>query len=199
MAGLVYCHRISDNRISGQSNLNLRMFAKLTGSESLEKVTLLQTTWDVVRPDTGQTRDKELRDKFWGPLVEGGAKVEQFRNSPDEAWAIVTRSVKLQADAHALLLQDEMVHAKRRLGETAAGKELYSEFQRVVEKQREKLRGLRSLQTTPETRDRVEQEIRDMDVKLSRSLQDLRKLEITFLRKKLLMLKGGPKSRYVIH
>jgi len=177
------------------------MLAKLTGSDALEKVTLLQTSWDAVRPDTGQSRDKELRDKFWGPLVEGGAAVEQFRNTHDEAWAVVRRFVNLHTRADPLLLQSEMVNAKRRIGETTAGKELYREYQRIVEKQRERLLGFRSQQITPETKARVEQEIQEQDEKLNRSLQDLRKLEITLLRKLILRIfRGGPKSsRYVAH
>jgi len=136
VAALIYCHRITDNRSSGSVNRNLRAFGKLTGSEIMKKVVLLQTMWDVVNPEVGERRGQDLKTTFWKPFLDAEATIERFHNTPREAWDIVSRSVDLQATLTAsidsVLLQEEMVEAKKMLGETEAGKELYEDYKRLL-------------------------------------------------------------------
>lgn len=71
LAGILYFHRITDNRISGTANRNIRMFGKLCGSKAAEKVILVTTMWDqVAKQDEGkqrvaQERLEELKSKYW--------------------------------------------------------------------------------------------------------------------------------------
>ena len=199
MAGLIYCHRITDNRTSGSPKPNLRMFSKLTGSDTFEKVTLLQTMWDGVKPDVGQRRDKELRDSLWKPAIDDGAMVVQFRDSVDESWAVVSRSVEVHINTDSLSLQKEMVSARKQVAETPAGKELYGEYERLLQQQRQRLRDFQSQEVTPEMREQVESEIHELDEKLEKTFQEIRKLRIPLFRKLMNMFKGSSKPRYAIH
>ena len=194
MAGLIYCHRITDNRVSGSANRNMRMFGKLTGSETMQKVVLLQTMWDTVNAEVGKRRDQDLRNNFWKPMIDAQAKVETFRNTSTEAWDIVSRSVEIHAGLEPgmdpVLLQEEMVEARKRVGESSAGKEIYNEYQRLLDQQRERLHQLQSKQLTPETRKDIERQIRDLDAQLNKTFEEIRQLKIPFLRKLILMFKG---------
>ncbi|KAL4061675.1 hypothetical protein V8B97DRAFT_2066349, partial [Scleroderma yunnanense] len=46
LTGLIYVHRISDTRVGGNAQRNLRMFRNLCGDESLKNVVIVTTMWD---------------------------------------------------------------------------------------------------------------------------------------------------------
>ena len=198
VAGLLYFHRITDNRYAASMARFQKTLAKLTGSPTLEKMTLLQTMWDTVKLDIGQRRDKELQDNFWKPLVAGGASVEQFRDTTDEAWAVVSRCVKVHAGADAMLLREEMANARKRVGESSAVKGLYSDYLRLLDQKRQRMCDVQLKEMSGETLARVEKEIQDLDSKLNKTFQDLRKLKVTVARRFILMFKGTSKAWYVI-
>jgi len=158
----------------------------------MHKVTLLQTMWDVVNQEVGERRDKDLRTNFWKPMTDADAKIEKFRNNPTQAWEIVSRLVGIHADQikDAVLLQEELVTARKRVGESSAGKEIYNDYQRLLDQQRERLRQLQSKQLTEENRQNIEKQIQDLDAQLNKTFEEIRQLKIPFLRKLLLMFKG---------
>ena len=103
-----------------------------------------------------------------------GATIEQFRNIPDEAWSIVNRCVNLlhaNDGGDPLLLQDEMVNARKGVGESSAGKELYNNYQRLLDQQRQKMLDLQTMDLTPGMRPQIEKEIQGLDAKLNKIFQ----------------------------
>lgn len=68
LTGIIYLHRISDNRMFGSSLKNLRMFRSLCGTENLSYVILATTIWDKVNAGEGRAREAELlfNDQWWG-------------------------------------------------------------------------------------------------------------------------------------
>jgi hypothetical protein len=81
LAGIIYLHRITDNRIGGHALRNLAMFQKLCGKESLANVVLATTMWDKLKDvDAVQAaRDAETQlienPKWRGDMIDEGSKV----------------------------------------------------------------------------------------------------------------------------
>ena len=201
LAGLIYCHRITDNNISKSSYLSMGMFTKIVGLGLSQKVTLLQTMWDTVNPSIGEGRDQYLRTNLWRPMIDAQAAVERFRNTPVEAWSIVSRRVALHADlimmesgpGDPLLLQEEMVIARKRVERSSAGKELYNDYQLQLHNQLERLRMLQSTNLSPETRKDVEKQVKALDADLNKTFEGIHQFDIPFLRKLILMFTGTSK------
>ena len=80
LAGLLYFHRISDNRMSGMPLCNLHNFQRLCESE-LDRVVLTTTMWDQVNEATGISRENELKEIYWSPLINCGSSVKRFLNN----------------------------------------------------------------------------------------------------------------------
>ena len=141
----------------------------------MEKVTLMQTMWDVVALEVGRKRDEGLREGPWKPLIEpskGRAKVEQFRNDLDGAWDVVSRAVEVHIDNDPLAIQEKMDGAEQGAGAPTL-KKLYKKYDSLLCQQRQKLRDLRS----GDKKTQVECEIRELDEKLEETFQEICKLK----------------------
>ncbi|KAG6382093.1 hypothetical protein JVT61DRAFT_734 [Boletus reticuloceps] len=110
LSGILYLHRISDNRMAGTPLKNLRVFQKLCGNDALDKVYLTTTMWDEVVLSEGERRLEELEAEYWKALIQQGAQVVCCRNDNDSAKEIIQRIVTQEQDAtrKAVLLQQEM-------------------------------------------------------------------------------------------
>ena len=76
LSGLLYLHRITDDRVGGTALKNLSMFQKLVGDHNMRNVILLTTMWGKLQPsDNGEARVKQLTEtgKFWGGMIGCGA------------------------------------------------------------------------------------------------------------------------------
>ncbi|KAF8420760.1 P-loop containing nucleoside triphosphate hydrolase protein [Boletus edulis BED1] len=137
LSGILYLHRISDNRMAGTPLKNLRVFQKLCGNDALDKVYLTTTMWDEVVLYEGERRLEELKAEYWKALIQQGAQVVCCRNDNDSATDIIQRIVTQEQDAtrKAVLLQREMADLHRELKETEAGQELYTHLEALVERQ----------------------------------------------------------------
>ena len=131
LAGIVYLHKITDNRMAGAPHRNLRMFGQLCGDQGVKKVILVTTMWDKVKISTGAQREHDLRLNYWRGMMDNGASVARFRNSPQTAWKIIDIIVQ-ESTTDVLLLQEELVDLKLRLNETKAGIMLYSNLQELL-------------------------------------------------------------------
>jgi hypothetical protein len=141
LAGIVYMHKISDNRMAGTPLKNLHMFANLCGDDAVRNVILTTTMWSRVKADVGSQREKELRGKYWKTMLDLGSGTHRFLNTHESAWSIINVFLqKVQNDT--LLLQEEMVDLGMHLSETHAGKALYSELQKLLADQKDIVRSL---------------------------------------------------------
>jgi len=131
LAGIVYLHKITENRMAGAPHRNLRMFAQLCGDQGLKNVILVTTMWDTIKTWTGAQREHDLRRNYWSLMMEKGALVARFRNTPQTAWKIIDMIIQ-ESTTEVLLLQEELVDLKLRLNETKAGIMLYSNLQELL-------------------------------------------------------------------
>ncbi len=88
LKGLLYFHRISDNRMDGTSLKNLRFFEELCGTE-LDKVVLTTTMWDDVDEKTGFEREEQLRLIYWQSMIARGSSIKRFMGNRGSALEIL--------------------------------------------------------------------------------------------------------------
>ncbi|KAI6025270.1 hypothetical protein PISMIDRAFT_59290, partial [Pisolithus microcarpus 441] len=141
LSGIIYTHRITDDRMTGSVCKNLEMFVRLCGDKAAGGVRLVTTMWGKVKnKDVAESRVSQLENKFWKPLIEAGARHERFEdNSSRCAWGIIE---SLTGGGEDLLLQEELVHAEMKLNKTTAGKALYAQFHNLWHEQKETIRHL---------------------------------------------------------
>lgn len=136
LRGLLYLHRISDNRMGGCARKNLAIFKKLCGPDGLGNVLFVTTFWEMVERSVGESREQLLQstEEFWGFFIKKGSRVHRHWNTGDSALTILTQFATCSTDVPSgeakLAIQAEMVDAGKDLDQTAAGQELQSGIQR---------------------------------------------------------------------
>ena len=127
LAGMIYLHSITDQRMTGSALKNLHMFERLCGKKSLPSILLATTKWDLLEKadktvQTGINREKELLDNqnFWGYMAEGGSKVVRHDGSSKSAWDLVSYLAERKQSV-VLEIQRQMVDERQTLDDTAAG------------------------------------------------------------------------------
>ena len=199
LAGIIYVHRIADNRMGSVPYRNLRMFGELCGDQAMKKVVLVTTMWDKGQTDsqTRNQRERSLFDNYWKEMIDYGASTARFLNSPDSAWKIIDPILK-QHETEVLLLQEELVDLKRTLNETQAGKTLYSYLQSLLADQRDTARSLVDVareESNPRRVHEMEAELKKIQKDFNKTFNDIKRLEIPLYRRLLLLV--GKKSRGV--
>ncbi|KAF8891138.1 P-loop containing nucleoside triphosphate hydrolase protein, partial [Gymnopilus junonius] len=144
LSGLLYLHRISDNRMAGTPLKNLRMFEKLCGEKMLHNVILTTTMWEEVDEKTGRIRENELKSNFWHGMIHNGSTTCRLeKQTQAAAFKVLEPLLDRAVERNSLLIQDELVKMHMTLPETAAGQTLSSELKLVLKKQHDILRKIR--------------------------------------------------------
>ncbi|KAF7974375.1 hypothetical protein HWV62_12346 [Athelia sp. TMB] len=128
LKGILYLHRITDNRMSASALRNSDMFRHLCGDAGLENVILVTTMWDDVSGQAGasqdgyldilERREAELRGLFWRSMVDHGSQTARFHHTHESAWDVLGQ---LKGDPRPIQLQREMVDERKPLSGTSAG------------------------------------------------------------------------------
>lgn len=145
--GLLYLHRITDNRMQGSSMKNLAVFKKLCGPDALHHVTFVTTMWDKESESCREEfegREKELLtdNKFWATMIQPhGACTGRHNNTRQSAMDLLARFIQQPESTVVTDLQRELVDDKLRLDETAAGKVVMSGINKAAERAEKELRG----------------------------------------------------------
>lgn len=135
MSGVIYLHRIFDNRVGGASMRNLNMFKKLVGRDSLGNVVLATTMWDALPPeeyDKAEARESELKgtESFWKDMISHGSKVVRHDSAKTSALAIV-QAILSKNRLVALDIQKEIVDAGIPLEQTTASQALREDIEKA--------------------------------------------------------------------
>lgn len=131
--GVIYLHRITDNRMGGASTRSFRLFRKLCGTTTLKNVIITTSMWDKVTLAEGEARETELKSdaRFFKPALDDGAKVARHDHTTLSAHAII-RDIFSNSPL-PLQLQHELVDEKKHLSETGAGTELGQQLDKLKE------------------------------------------------------------------
>ena len=123
LSGLLYFHRISDNRVAGTPLRNLTMFKELCGGDNFKNVALVTTMWGEVFEEVGLQREQELKEDFWKTMIRLGSTAHRFHLTEESAWEIInTIPMSVPAARQPLQIQREMVDHNKPLHRTSAGK-----------------------------------------------------------------------------
>ncbi|KAK0642996.1 P-loop containing nucleoside triphosphate hydrolase protein [Cercophora newfieldiana] len=200
LAGLVYLHRIQDNRVGGSGTKNIHMFRELCGKDGLSSVVLATTMWDALEHDKAVEREAELKTKeeFWGGLVAHGCEVRRQDDGVTSATGII-RHILAQRRPVTLQIQEEIAEGMA-LHETAAGgvlkaeleeqQRMYEEKMALLEEQLRKVASeLAGLQVAQAERDEKVREEREREQRDSEKRELGRETMISELRRELSGLK----------
>jgi len=144
LAGIIYMHRISENRMGGISKENFRLFEKICGKDAMKNVVIATTMWDEVSHEVGEMREQELASKpvFFQQALSHGARMFRQDNSFTSAVTLVRQL--LHNPAFVLQMQREIVDERKVLQDTEAGIELQATLFRHAERHRQLLFDLQS-------------------------------------------------------
>lgn len=145
LAGVLYMRNIASPRFSGSALKNLRMFTKLVGEEQLGTVTLVTTQWQYVDTETGLQRMRQLGEtnSMWGAMLARGSTIESFDGTTEGAHNIL-RKVLSRKRSTVLNIQRELVDQELDLSETAAGKLIREEIEKLQAKHTREMTEIRS-------------------------------------------------------
>jgi len=66
----------------------------LCGEQWKQSVTLVTTMWDKASSsELAERREEVLKKIYWKKMIDQGAALDRFLNTPDSAWSIVNRVV----------------------------------------------------------------------------------------------------------
>ncbi|KAF4985278.1 hypothetical protein FGRMN_11242, partial [Fusarium graminum] len=142
--GIIYMHRITDNRLGGSGKKNIMMFKRLCGDEFYPRVALVTTRWEELeRQQVGVSRENELisNDAWWGHMHKKGSKLIRHKNCQGSALEIVEKL--LQSAGHeTLAIQRELVDEHKDLIKTGAGREVNKELEEATKRYEEDIKTL---------------------------------------------------------
>ncbi|XP_006459428.1 hypothetical protein AGABI2DRAFT_191401 [Agaricus bisporus var. bisporus H97] len=196
LCGMLYLHRISDNRMGGATLKNLDMFQKICGKDHFDRVVLTTTMWPEDPSDfkDAKGRVEELRNEYWKFMIDKGSRVEPFEGTHTSAWSILDGLVKNKR--RAIQIQKELNKSWKDVPDTAAGKQLHQLVGTMIGRQQVALR-----QLSDEIGKTTDREIKDVLVKKWLSLreeqgkaaQDNQRLESRIGQKFIMMFSGEKK------
>ncbi|KAH7398668.1 P-loop containing nucleoside triphosphate hydrolase protein [Phaeosphaeria sp. MPI-PUGE-AT-0046c] len=169
LKGIIYMHRITDNRMSGSAQRYFEMFMRLCGDQNLENVVLLTTMWGEMKDEgKGLQRERELRREFWKDMEKNGSTIRRFDGSRSMAEAFVCRLMR--KDDIILDIQDELVGQGKRLEQTKAGQlvvpmidQRIGESERKIREMEEEERAPNSAEAQRRRRVLIEQHKKNLD------------------------------------
>ncbi|KXN84740.1 Serine/threonine-protein kinase HT1 [Leucoagaricus sp. SymC.cos] len=125
LSGVLYMHRITDNRVPRSALRTLDVFRNICGIDAFSNIGFVTTHWDEASNlnDRAQflDREEELRTTFWESFVSRGSKMLQFNNTPTAAWKVID---SLPTEPRALQIQREMDDQHKTFEETSASRSL---------------------------------------------------------------------------
>lgn len=175
LAGVIYLHKITHNRMAGSTKKYLSLFEKLCGKEAAKKVVLTTTMWSEITNEVGEKRENQLKDMFWKEMLGLGSSTMRFGDTQASAQHIVNY-ILAKNILDPLEIQREMVDVNKRLQETEAARTLASTLQSLLEKQKRTAAALRQTGGGPE----LQEAVLETDAKIRATLAQLEGLSIRF-------------------
>ncbi|KAF7416475.1 hypothetical protein PC9H_002741 [Pleurotus ostreatus] len=124
LSGIIYTHRITDNRMAGSPLRNLHLFEQLVGVDAIPNVVLATTMWapnpSAAQQSLSENREAQLVQRYWKAMLDQGSRTMRYRGTYESAWSIVDEFLA-HSTPRKLLLQRELIDEKKPLHQTRAG------------------------------------------------------------------------------
>ena len=173
LAGIIYIHRISDERFSGISVRNFKMFRKLCGESTLKNVVLVTNMWGKVEQAVGEARERELAGVYFKPALDKGAQLARHHNTTQSSHDIVRQIMK--NDPAALRIQQELVDEGKDIRSTAAGEAVNEELNKVIKRHEAEMNALREeMRQALKEKDKETRELEEETRKLKAQIDKMR-------------------------
>jgi len=118
------------------------MFRKLCGDDSMKNIVILTTMWDKVTSEEGEQREQELKssNNVFKPLLDKGAITMRHDRTPESADKVINY-LRTKNPTTTQIVR-EIVEERKALEATAAGTELRSDIQALLQKNNEEMKSL---------------------------------------------------------
>jgi hypothetical protein len=175
LAGIIYVHRISDERFTGISVRNFKMFRQLCGESTLKNVILVTNMWGKVEQGVGEAREQELGGVYFKPALDGGAQLVRHHNTTQSSHDIIRRI--MMNDPTPLRIQRELVDEGKDIKDTAAGETINGELNRLIKRHEEEMNALREemAQALKEKDEQTRKELAEESRKIKEQMEQMRK------------------------
>ncbi|KAK0720830.1 P-loop containing nucleoside triphosphate hydrolase protein [Lasiosphaeris hirsuta] len=133
VAGVIYCHRMTDTRLNGDDKLNLEVVKAMCGERFFSRIVICSTHWDTTMPgsrEAPQARMESLLDKEFESIMEGGAMYMEFLGESKPASSLNVLDLFLtQRRPPMMALLDQRLRV-RTARETHAGKVIEEDYRK---------------------------------------------------------------------
>lgn len=85
VTGLVVLHDMNQSRMGGMGKQHIDIIHNLIGKRGLHRTIIGQTQWERVMKKTQEVRNKELRENFYKPMLDGNATMLKIAAPPGVA------------------------------------------------------------------------------------------------------------------
>ena len=182
LAGIVYLHEISQDRITGTAPNNLVLFKKLCGDKAVKHVALATTKWSrLANADLGRQPETGLRDIFWRNMLSNGSSMARFDGTRRSAQKIVRDILINRSTDVTPRIQEDLVDRKKYLPQTDARKTLYDDLQRLHDRLKGEMTQLRNIDQADRYQDDAWQKDYDDVKERIKSIADEIKKTLKFL------------------
>ena len=188
LAGVIYIHRISDNRFSGITARNFNLFRKLCGESTLKNVILVTNMWEVDPQDINEARERELSSKFFKLTLDKGAQMVRHHDTTESAHEIIRRIVDNRPVV--LQIQRELVDEHKDISDTAAGETISQELKDQIKRHQTELKELREemaealMEKDGEVRQELEEAKRNLEEKVEKAKRGLEAMAMNYAAEK---------------
>ncbi|CAE6491392.1 unnamed protein product [Rhizoctonia solani] len=180
--GVLYVHRITDNRMTGSSITNLRVFRRLIGPHVFKNLVFVTNRWtDPPDPKHTKFEDELIHDdQYFGRAIKagarGGADYRILEGSTCSQAQKTLLDLFLEYDPELLQIQRDLIDENKAIGDTEAGQVVFEDLNRFKEDIRKEVESLR--QELSELKDDdSKEEIESEEAGLMRRLADAEKQE----------------------
>ena len=165
LAGVIYFHRISDERWRRSDARSFGWLKRICGEPTLRNVVLATNMWGNVDPEIGAARERQLSAEFVKPALDRGARLYRHYDTTESTHQII-RAI-LDNHREALQVQRELVDEKRVFSRTTVGEEITREVDKSARKLEQEIDELqKALETVrgreKETKSQLEAEIAEL-------------------------------------
>ena len=115
--GILFLHKINENRMMGSSLRFLEMFRGLCGDDCMSNVVLVTTMWSEVTAEDGERRERDLCENFWRPMIACGAGVARYDGN-NTIRALLDNILGMRSPNLRIVVETE--EEGRALGDTSA-------------------------------------------------------------------------------
>jgi len=126
LSGIIYLHRITDDRMTGTMMTNLKIVKELCGEQAAKNITLVSTRWEEARTPQQKAKfvtreNEELKGRYWQLLLSLGAKTATYdgteRAGMDIIRTILQKNAPLETKA-----QEELRDPKASINSVGAAR-----------------------------------------------------------------------------